>query len=87
MSTQDLVAARIAAKRAERGWTLTQLSAEVERSTDGSLSAALLGRIENGNRALSLAELDLIATALEVEVDWLTRAGQLCGSCGQEITR
>lgn len=84
--TSRLLAARLRALRTERGLSLVALAAQLPM--DGpNLTAALLGRIENRTRAASVPELGAIACALGVDVEHLTRAGELCGSCGQEITR
>lgn len=85
--TSRLFAARIREARIERDWSLVELAARLPEGHGTKLTGPLIGRIENGARAVSLPELDALAGALGVAVDWLTRAGELCGSCGQEISR
>lgn len=84
--TSRLLAARIRARRRELELSLTDVSTRMV--ADGrSFAPALLGRIENGTRAVSVPELNAIADALDVVPEYLMRAGELCASCGQEITR
>lgn len=80
-----LLAARIRALRIDREMTLTELSARMVG--DVQLAPALLGRIENCTRAVSVPELTAIAGAFEVVTEYLMRSGELCGACGQEISR
>lgn len=84
--TSRLLAARIRARRRELDLSLTDVAARM--IADGrQLAPALLGRIENCTRAVSVPELNAIAEALDVVPEHLMRAGELCGSCGQEISR
>lgn len=84
--TSQLVAARLRTYRADiLGWSLAEVAT---RLPEGSkLNAPLIGRIENCQRAASVPELADLCQALGCVFDWLTRAGELCTHCGQEITR
>jgi len=87
--TSLLIAARIRRYRTETlGWTVADAARALAMANGSSkLSAALLGRIENGTRAATVGELADICAALGCAFDWLTRAGELCNHCGQEVTR
>jgi hypothetical protein len=84
--TSRLIAARMRAYRTETlGWSLAETAARLPESS--KLNAPLIGRIENCTRPASIPELADLCTALGCVFDWLTRACELCTSCGQEITR
>jgi transcriptional regulator with XRE-family HTH domain len=84
--TSLLIAARIRRYRTETlGWSLAEVSTRLPE--ESNLSGPLIGRIENGVRSATVAEIADLCAALGCAFDWLTRAGELCTTCGQEITR
>lgn len=84
--TSRLLAARLRTYRTNvMCWSLTELATRLP--AESNLNAALIGRIENSTRPVSVPELADLCTALGCAFDWLTRAGELCNHCGQEITR
>lgn len=84
--TSRLIAARLRTYRADiLGWSLVEVAKRLPEGT--RLTAPLIGRIENCTRTASVPELADLCSALGCAFDWLTRAGELCGACGQEITR
>lgn len=78
--TSLLLARRIRALRADRGWTLAELAVNVE-----IMNVQTLSRIERGERAVTIPELVELAGAFGIVPEYLMRKGALCEACGQEL--